>query len=74
MLNKKDTIVILDNIRSVHNVGAIFRTSDGVGVNKIFLCGITPTPEHKKVHKTSLNAEQYVEWQYFKDTHEPVAD
>jgi len=72
MLNNKQIIVILDNIRSVHNVGAIFRTSDGAGVHNIYLCGITPTPEHKKVHKTALNAEEYVKWDYFKSTQEAI--
>lgn len=72
MLNKKDTIIILDNIRSVHNVGAILRTADGAGVNEVILCGITPTPDHKKVHKTALNAEEYVKWEYFKETSEAV--
>ncbi|CAG1022876.1 tRNA (guanosine(18)-2'-O)-methyltransferase [Patescibacteria group bacterium] len=72
MLNNKQIIVILDNIRSVHNVGAIFRTCDGAGVHSIHLCGITPTPEHKKVHKTALNAEEYVKWEYFKSTQEAV--
>mgnify|MGYP005838783541 CR=1 FL=1 len=68
MLNSKELIIILDNIRSVHNVGAILRSSDGAGVKEVLLCGITPTPEHKKVHKTALNAEEYIKWQYFKDT------
>ncbi len=49
--------VVLDNIRSTFNVGAIFRSSDGVGIKKIHLCGITPTPSNPKVHKTSLGAE-----------------
>lgn len=68
MLNSKKALIILDNIRSVHNVGAILRTADGVGAEEILLCGITPTPEHKKVHKTALNAEEYISWTYFKET------
>jgi 23S rRNA (guanosine2251-2'-O)-methyltransferase len=68
MLENKKIIIILDNIRSVHNVGAIFRTADGVGVSEILICGITPTPDHKKLHKTALNAEEYVNWSYFKNT------
>lgn len=72
MLNNKHTIIILDNIRSVHNVGAILRTADGAGVDEVILCGITPTPEHKKVHKTALNAEEYVSWTYFKETVEAI--
>lgn len=73
MLNQNKIIIVLDNIRSVHNVGAIFRTCDGAGVDEIILCGITPTPEHKKVHKTALNAENYVKWQYFAETKDAIA-
>jgi len=72
MLNNKNTIIILDNIRSVHNVGAILRTADGVGVDEVLLCGITPTPDHKKVHKTALSAEKYVSWTYFKNTEDAI--
>lgn len=62
--------IILDNIRSAYNVGAIFRTADGAGVKKIFLCGVTPTPidrfgrVQKEIHKTALGAEEIVEWEY----------
>lgn len=72
MLNSKNIVIILDNIRSVHNVGAILRTADGAGVSEVILCGITPTPEHKKVHKTALNAEEYINWKYFKNTEEAI--
>jgi 23S rRNA (guanosine2251-2'-O)-methyltransferase len=54
---------VLDNIRSVYNVGAIFRTALGFGLRKIYLCGITPTPNHKNFNKTSLGAERYVYWE-----------
>jgi len=70
--------VVLDNIRSVHNVGSIFRTSDALGVNKIFLCGCTPTPkdrfgrERKDLAKVALGAEKSIEWGYFKTTEEIV--
>jgi len=57
-------IVLLDNIRSVLNVGSIFRTSDAVGVSKIYLCGITPTPDNPKLAKTGLGAECSVPWEY----------
>ncbi|HPC31156.1 MAG TPA: TrmH family RNA methyltransferase [Candidatus Paceibacterota bacterium] len=63
---KKDNfeiVVILDNIRSTYNVGAIFRTADGAGVKKIYLCGITPTPENSKVKKVALGAENYIYWE-----------
>jgi tRNA G18 (ribose-2'-O)-methylase SpoU len=55
---------LLDNIRSAWNVGSIFRTADGLGVEKLYLCGITPTPENESVTKTSLGAEDSVEWEY----------
>ena len=57
-------VVILDNIRSIHNVGAIFRTADGFGVSEMHLCGITPTPQHLRFSKTSLGAEEVISWQY----------
>ena len=59
--------VVLDNIRSALNVGSIFRTSDAFLVEKIYLCGITPTPDNKKVLKTALGAEKSVKWEYKKD-------
>jgi len=55
---------LLDNIRSAWNVGSIFRTADGLGVEKLHLCGITPTPENESVAKTSLGAEETVKWEY----------
>lgn len=60
--DKFELIVVLNNIRSTYNVGAIFRTSDGAGVKKIYLCGITPTPENPKVKKVALGAENYIYW------------
>ena len=53
---------LLDNIRSAYNVGSIIRTSDGVGISHLHFCGITPTPDHPKVIKTALNAEQHLPW------------
>jgi len=58
---------ILDNVRSAWNVGAILRTADGLGVEKLYLCGITPTPENDAVRKTSLGAEESVSWEYARD-------
>jgi tRNA G18 (ribose-2'-O)-methylase SpoU len=54
--------VLLDNIRSAYNVGSILRTSDGVGISRIHICGITPTPDNPKVVKTALDAEQHIPW------------
>lgn len=56
--------VLLDNLRSTLNVGSIFRTADGAGVNHIYCCGTTPTPEHAKIAKTSLGAEGFTSWSY----------
>lgn len=71
-MEKKCVIVVLDNIRSVHNVGSIFRTADALGVPKIYLCGCTPTPidrfgrARKDLVKVSLGAEKAIPWEYFK--------
>lgn len=65
---KRKLIVILDNIRSRENVGSIFRTADAAGVEKIYLCGITPCPPHTKISKTALGAEKTVAWGYYKQT------
>lgn len=68
-------LVILDNIRSVYNVGSIFRTADAAGIKKIYLCGITPAPTDKfgrprpQFTKVSLGAEKYIDWKYCKSTH-----
>ncbi len=65
---KQKIHVVLHNIRSRENVGSIFRTADAAGINKIYLCGITPTPPHEKISKTALGAENYVPWEYCKQT------
>ncbi|MBI2356472.1 TrmH family RNA methyltransferase [Candidatus Dojkabacteria bacterium] len=62
--------VVLDNIRSAYNVGSIFRTCDGAGDCEVIICGISPTPEHSKVEKTSLGSTKTVPWRYFKTTDE----
>lgn len=67
-MNRGDLYLILDNIRSRENVGSIFRTADAVGIKHIYLCGITPTPPHEKIAKTSLGAENYIPWSYIRDT------
>ena len=61
-------IVILDNIRSLNNIGSVFRTSDAFLIEKIYLCGITAKPPHKDIHKTALGATESVEWEYVEDT------
>lgn len=72
--NSKKTplVVVLDNIRSCNNIGSVFRTSDALLVEKIFLCGITATPPNKEIHKTALDAEKSVDWEYFEKTEEAV--
>lgn len=64
---RKNFYVVLDNIRSVYNVGSIFRSSDAFGISKIYLCGITPTPPRNDLEKTALGAEKTVSWEYKSD-------
>jgi len=71
-VSKTPIIVVLDNIRSMHNVGAIFRTSDAFRVAKIILCGITATPPHRDIRKTALGAEESVDWEYSETTLEAI--
>jgi len=68
--NSKKTplIVVLDNIRSLNNIGSVFRTSDAFLIEKIYLCGITAKPPHKDIHKTALGATDSVDWEYVEDT------
>ena len=70
--NKIPLIVILENGRSLNNVGSVFRTSDAFLVKAVYLCGITATPPHPEIHKTALGAEDSVEWHYFEDTNAAV--
>lgn len=70
--NKHPIIVILDDVRSMHNVGATFRTADAFAVRSIFLCGFTPQPPHRDIHKTALGATETVHWQYFSSTVDAV--
>ncbi len=65
---KTPLIVILDNIRSLNNIGSVFRTSDAFLIEKIYLCGITATPPHKDIHKTALGATETVAWEYVEDS------
>ena len=61
-------IVVLDNVRSLNNIGSVFRTCDAFLVEEIYLCGITATPPHRDIHKTALGATETVKWQYFDET------
>ncbi len=69
---KTPLVVVLDNIRSCNNIGSVFRTSDALLVEKIYLCGITATPPNNEIRKTALDAERSVEWKYFEHTEEVV--
>jgi len=70
--DKSPFIIVLDNVRSLNNVGSIFRTADAFLVEALWLCGITATPPHREIHKTALGATESVEWKYFADTAEAV--
>ena len=69
---KTPIIIILDDIRSLHNIGSVFRSSDAFLIEKIYLCGITATPPHKEIHKTALGATETVTWEYAKDVLEVI--
>ncbi|WP_177603634.1 RNA methyltransferase [uncultured Phocaeicola sp.] len=72
--DKLPLVVVLDEVRSLHNIGAVFRTSDAFLVNRIYLCGITATPPHPEMHKTALGAEYTVDWKYMKRTQDAVQE
>lgn len=67
-MEKIPVVVVLDNVRSLQNVGAFFRTADAFAVERICLCGITATPPNRDIHKTALGAELTVDWEYHKQT------
>jgi len=69
---KLPLVVVLDNVRSLHNVGSVFRTADAFLIESIYLCGITSTPPHAEIHKTALGAENSVSWRYFGQTSDAV--
>lgn len=69
---KTPIIIVLDNIRSLNNIGSVFRTSDAFLIEKIYLCGITATPPHKDIHKTALGSTDTVDWEYVENTLELV--
>lgn len=71
--DKFPLVVVLDHVRSLYNVGSVFRTSDAFRLQGVCLCGITSTPPHPEIHKTALGAEDSVEWKYFEKTEDAVA-
>jgi len=70
--DKTGLILILDNVRSLNNIGSIFRTSDAFRIESIYLCGITATPPNNEIHKTALGATETVHWEYFDKTEDAV--
>lgn len=73
-LDKLPVVVVLDNVRSLHNVGSAFRTADGFAVESLYLCGITAQPPHREIEKTALGATQSIDWKYFASVADAVAD
>ena len=70
LAEKTPIIIVLDNIRSLSNVGAFFRTADAFRISALYLCGITACPPHREIHKTALGADETVKWRYFETTEE----
>lgn len=71
---KTPLIIVLNDIRSLHNIGSVFRTADAFLIEKIYLCGITATPPHKEIHKTALGATDAVDWEYAQDALQVVTN
>jgi tRNA G18 (ribose-2'-O)-methylase SpoU len=74
LADKKPLVVVVDNIRSMHNVGSVFRTADAFLISGICLCGFTPQPPHRDIHKTALGATDSVDWLYYENTVDAVLD
>ena len=72
--SKLPVVIVLDNVRSLNNIGSVFRTSDAFRLESIALCGITATPPHKDIHKTALGATESVSWKYYKRTLEAIME
>ena len=73
-VEKTPIIIVLDNIRSLNNIGSVFRTADAFLIEKVYLCGITATPPHKDIRKTALGATESVSWEYKKSTVELIKE
>jgi 23S rRNA (guanosine2251-2'-O)-methyltransferase len=71
---KKPVVVVLDNVRSLNNIGSIFRTCDAFRIERLVLCGISTPPPHRDIHKSALGAELSVDWQYFENTRDAIAE
>ena len=73
-VEKLPVVIVLDNVRSLSNVGAVFRSADAFRIGELFLCGITACPPHREIHKTALGADETVAWRYFNSTVEACAE
>lgn len=73
-IEKMPLVVVLDEVRSLYNVGSVFRSSDAFAVSAVYLCGITAVPPNAEIHKTALGAEDSVDWKYFKHTQDAVTE
>lgn len=71
---RRPVVVVLDNLRSLNNVGSFFRTCDAFAAQAIYICGITPTPPHRDIHKTALGAELTMPWKYFPQTLDAIEE
>lgn len=72
LAEKLPCVIVLDNLRSLNNIGSVFRTSDAFRISAIYLCGITATPPHREIHKTALGATESIDWKYFEETSEAI--
>ena len=70
--DKTPVVIVLDNVRSLHNIGSVFRTADSFLLEGIYLCGITAQPPHREIHKTALGATDSVDWQYYAETKQAI--
>ena len=73
-VEKLPVVIVLDNVRSLSNVGAVFRSADAFRIGELFLCGITACPPHREIHKTALGADETVPWRYFSTTMEACVE
>ena len=73
-VEKIPIVLVLDNVRSLHNIGSLFRTADAFRLEGIYLCGITATPPHREIHKTALGATESVSWEYREETSDAISE
>jgi len=73
-VEKTPFMLVMDNVRSLHNIGSLFRTADAFRLEGIYLCGITATPPHREIHKTALGATESVRWEYRKETTDAISE